>query len=108
MELLDQIVIELRHQGQLIACGVRYPQIVQDQSEQLGEIEMGVKNKGRMDGGLHSAHESSEQGRFAGSCFARNDDKALAGLDTVTQGSECFPIKRIGIRKTRIGCDAKR
>src|ERR1700752_5166172 len=97
MEMLDQIVIELRHQGQPIVCGVGYSQIVQDQSEQLDEIEMRVKNKGRMNAGLHSAHESSEQGRFAGSCLPRNDDKALARLDPVTQVSECFPIKRIRI-----------
>src|SRR4029453_1415477 len=108
MELLDQIVIELRQQGQPVACRGRYSQLVQEQSEQLSEFEMSVKNKSRMDGGLHGAHEPSEKCRLSGARLAGNDDEALAGLDTVTQGSECLPIKRIGIRKPRIGSDAKR
>jgi hypothetical protein len=53
---------------------------------------MSIKNKGRMDRGLHSVHEPSEQGRLAGSCLAGNNDEALAGLDTVAQRSESFPI----------------
>ena len=87
--------------------GVRYPQIVQDESQQLGETEMGVKYKGRVDGGPHTAHQPSEQRRLPGACLACNDDEALAGLDAVTQASESLPIKRVGIRKTRIGGDAK-
>src|SRR5262245_344309 len=108
MELLDQIVIELRHQGQPVACSSRHSQLVQGESEQLSEIEMSVKNEGRMYGGLHGAHEPSEQCRLSGACFARNDDKALATLYTVTQGSECLPIKRVCVGKPRIGSDAKR
>src|SRR5262245_39800775 len=68
---------------------------------------MSVKNKGRVDRGLHAVHEPSEQRRLAGSRLAGNDDKALASLDTVTQGGESFPIVRINIRKSRIGSDAK-
>src|SRR5262245_52719625 len=68
---------------------------------------MSVKNKGRVDRGLHAVHEPSEQRRFAGSRLAGNDDKALAGLDTVTQGGKSFPIVRINVRKSRIGSDAK-
>src|SRR5215475_3083589 len=108
MELLDQIVIELRHQGQPVACSSRHSQLVQGESEQLSEIEMSVKNEGRMDGGLHSAHEPSEQCRLSGACFARNNDKALASLNAVTKRSKCLPIKRVCIGKPRIGSDAKR
>src|SRR5262245_32583721 len=68
---------------------------------------MSVKNKGRVDRGLHAVHEPSEQRRLAGSRLAGNDDKALAGLDTVTQGGKSFPIVRINVRKSRIGSDAK-
>src|SRR5262245_18621725 len=68
---------------------------------------MSVKNKGRVDRGLHTVHEPSEQGRLAGSRLAGNDDKALPGLDTVTQSGESFPIVRINIRKPRIGSDTK-
>src|SRR5262245_3326311 len=68
---------------------------------------MSVKNKGRVDRGLHTVHEPSEQGRLAGSRLAGNDDKALPGLDTGTQSGECFPIVRINIRKPRIGSDTK-
>src|SRR5262249_28201059 len=68
---------------------------------------MSVKNKGRVDCGLHAVHEPSEQRRLAGSRLAGNDDKALAGLDTITQGGKSFPIVRINIRKSRIGIDAK-
>src|SRR5262245_35946447 len=108
IKLRDQIVIELRHQGQPVECRGCHSQLVQGESEQLSEIEMSVKNEGRMYGGLHGAHEPSEQCRLSGACFARNDDKALATLYTVTQRSECLPIKRVCVGKPRIGSDAKR
>ena len=60
LELLDQIVVELRHQGHFVSCRARYSQVVQDQSQQLGETEMSVKYEGRMHGGLHTAHQPSE------------------------------------------------
>src|SRR6516162_2386646 len=68
---------------------------------------MGVKYEGGMYGGLHTAHQPSEQRGFAGACLAGNDDKTLASLDAVTQASESFPIKRVAIGKSRIGSDAK-
>src|SRR5262249_44033023 len=105
--LLEQIFIQPRHQCVFVQCGVSQPQLVKDKSEQLGETKMSVKNKGRVDCGLHAVHEPSEQRRLAGSRLAGNDDKALAGLDTVTQGGKSFPIVRINIRKSRIGSDAK-
>src|SRR5262245_48572911 len=108
MELRDQIIVELCHQGQPVACAGRHFQLVQGESEQLSEFEMSIENEGRVHGGLHGAHELSEQCRLSGTCFARNDDKALAGLDTIAEGSECLPIKRVCIGKPRIGRDAKR
>src|SRR5262245_49117385 len=107
MELLNQIVIELRHQGQPVTCRGRHSQLVQDESEQFSEFEMSIENEGRVHGGLHGAHELSEQCRLSGTCFARNDDKALAGLDTIAERSECLAIKRVCIGKPRIGRDAK-
>src|SRR5262245_26052499 len=108
IELLDQIVIELRHQGQPVPCRGRHSQLVQDESEQLSEIEMSIEDESRVDGGLHSAHEPSEQCRLSSARLAGNDDKALAGFNTVTQRSKCLPIKRVCVGKPRIGSDAKR
>src|SRR5262245_17557953 len=107
MELFDQIVIELCHQGKSVACTSRHSQLVQGESEQLSEIEMSVKNEGCMDGNLHTTHEPSEQCCLSRACFSRNNDEALAGLNTVTQRSKCLPIKRVCIGKPRVGCDAK-
>src|SRR5262245_36542812 len=108
MELLDQIVIELRHQGQPVACRGRHSQLVQEESEQLSEIEMSVENESRVDGGLHSAHEPSEQCCLSSARLAGNNDEALTGLNTITQRSKCLPIKRVCVGKPRIGSDAKR
>src|SRR5215813_10025001 len=102
MELLNQIVIELCHQGQPVTCRGRHSQLVQDESEQFSEFEMSIENEGRVHGGLHGAHELSEQCRLSGTCFARNDDEALATLYTVTQGGKCLPIKRVCVGKPRI------
>ena len=53
-------------------------------------------------------HEYFEQRGLSGPHLTGDDDEALPRLDAVTQTGKGLVIKRIGIKKARVGCDTER
>src|SRR5579885_2562243 len=105
---LKQPLIQLHEQVAFVARLARYAEVRHHEIEELGCVELGMKDVSRRDTLLvEPVEQAVEQRRFAGAHFAGQQQKTLAAAYAIGETSESLVDLRREVKKARIGIRVK-